>query len=70
MDGQLNLPLIEPDLFGMTTCDNHERCLHGPLPLAEVFAVTKHVGKEEHVFHFCCEACANDFYLDRLREGM
>ena len=67
---QLDLPLIEPDLFGMTTCDNHERCQCGPIPLAEVLAVTKHIGRDECVFHFCSEACATDYYLERLRGGL
>lgn len=70
MQVELPLPPTDTDLFGFTTCDNHEYCHSGPFPLSQVFAVSKHFGKEEHVFHFCSEACANYYYLERLRAGL
>ena len=67
---QLNLPIPEGGLFGFTTCDNQDRCKTGPIPLAHAFIVAKWHGDGERVYHFCCEACSNDFYMERLRSGL
>ena len=67
---QLTLPIPEGGLFGFTTCDNQDRCKTGPIPLAHVYAVTKRVGKEEQVFHFCSSECMEHYYLERLRSGL
>lgn len=51
----------------------HERCHHcGEIGLTEdMFKVNKYLSRDYTVeLWFCNESCANQFYLERLREGL
>lgn len=61
------LPLgddLYPLSIDRTQCAHCEKAIQ----LSTCLVVNKHMGDEDFEEHFCCEGCANEFYLERLRE--
>lgn len=59
-----NLP-IDYDCRGRTQCAECDRVIL----MEDALIVVKKTNGEDLIEHFCCEACANEFYLERLRRA-
>lgn len=66
-------PVLRP---GQTTCDDCGELIPLTNAMADemgqpaALVTVKHTDGDDIVFHFCDETCANNHYLERLREGM